>query len=138
MAVGWYRNLALCSLLLLAGCSKVAADCDDAKTVQSASKIAEEQITQILGLASLFSEKKVTADITLDQFREYKKYDEDLDKRYCEASSLTKIHNLGDVLQLGLVIKGVEPGELEAGIRRNIKYSVQLTSDGTNVVAIEK
>lgn len=120
-----------------------AAQCNDPAVVNFAKNMFIENIedgfaaSNFLGsLIDGSGQKKPEVNIELSQFREYKRYNHHIKMRYCEATSILKIRNLGQFLATGLFLNGLDPNELEKGVSGASRFTIQLTSDGDQLIGI--
>ena len=118
--------------------------CSDSEVVELAQQSAAEDLVDAFASASALgaivdgkkNELKVNVELSL--FREFQSYDETISKRYCEATSFTTVRGMGQFIQMGLVVNGIDPRQFENGIEGTLRYSIQLTEDGTQLVGLEE
>ena len=119
--------------------------CSQQDVVKLAKEQVEEQVRILFGAINAFSalitqqKNRIVVSVELNEFREYRTFDYSIKKRFCEATALIKISGLieNEQTKLGLALSGIYPKLLSDGVTDTIRYSIQLTEDGTELVGLE-
>lgn len=118
--------------------------CSERDVVKLAKEQAEEEVRTAFSAIDAFGallrqkQTQIVVSVDLGDFREYRAFDRAIKKRFCEASALVKITGLSEMTQMGLALNGINPGILSGGIYETVKYTIQLTEDGTQLIGLEE
>ena len=77
-----------------------------------------------------------TIAVVLSEPRERRSHQAEIKLRSCVVESVTKIEGIDGLLSLGFALNGISPSELRAGIEGEVKYDVQVTESGTNLIIV--
>jgi len=134
---------ALLSATLLAGCGNQPVACSDSEAVDIVRTSLVDNFLRLLqpalSLGKVIGQQNQQPQVSVDlaEFREYAAYDSAIKVRSCEATTTTRVTGLGDFVNLGFALNGIDASTLAEGTQGTVRYTIQTAEDGTQIVTLQ-